>query len=134
LSRRPGAQICNDQGILPQLALRMAAPDPHKRGHQRLEDPDRAVIVALGECLSAAAKADRGRTWGEFAVGLTRFHLRQSGCQNFVAGCRCDQGVVDIGKMRARLREEPIAISSDFLPIGVQTCLAEQREPPEQRG
>ena len=80
------------------------------------------------------AKADRGRTWGEFAVGVTSFHLRQSGCQHPAARCRCDQRVVDIGKVCARLREEPIAIGGDFLPIGRQTCLAGKREPPEQRG
>src|SRR6476659_3522187 len=93
-----GAQTGNDQRVLPQLTLDMAAADPHNRGHQRLEDADRGVIIALGECLDAATKADRGRTGGEFAVGLTRFHLRQPGFQNLSARCRCDQGAVDIGK------------------------------------
>ncbi len=125
-----GAQIGNDQGILPQLTLGMAAADPHNRGHQRLEAADRVFVVAFGERSNAVTKLDGGGTRGELAVGVPSFHLRQSGCQHPAAGCRCDQGVMDIGKVRTSLREEPIAKSGDFLPIGLQACLAGERKSP----
>ena len=53
-------QTSNDQSVLPQLALRMAAADPHHRGHQRFKDADRVLIVALGKCPNAATKVDGG--------------------------------------------------------------------------
>src|SRR3979490_3016083 len=40
-------QARDDQGVLPQLTLCMAAADPHDRRHQRVKDTDRLVIVTL---------------------------------------------------------------------------------------
>ena len=44
--------------------------------------------------------------------------------QAFGARRRCDQSVVDIGKVRARPREKSIAVNGNFLPMRFKTCLA----------
>ncbi len=111
----------------------MAAADPHHRWNQRLEDADRLLMVAFRECADAKAKPDGGGARGQSAVGCTRFHFRKSCFQNRAAGCRRSQRVMDIGKMRPRPREEMVAIGGHFAPIGLQTGLAGQREPPQQR-
>src|SRR6185295_12705946 len=49
------------------------------------------------------------------------------------AGCRCDQGVMHIGEVNARLWKESIAIAGNILPIRLQTRFAGKREAPEQR-
>jgi hypothetical protein len=67
------AQTRDDQGVLPQLTLRMAAADPHDRRHQRFKDADRVVIVALGERSNAATQSDRGGPRGQPAIGLKSF-------------------------------------------------------------
>src|SRR5712672_1261215 len=71
-------QACDDQGVLPQLTLCMAAADPHDRRHQRFKDADRVVIVALGERSNAPTQPDRGSTRGQPAIGLKSFQFRQS--------------------------------------------------------
>ena len=54
------AETSNDQGVLPQLTLCVAAADPHKCGHQRFKDADCVVIVALGKRSNAATEVDGG--------------------------------------------------------------------------
>ncbi len=51
-------QTSNNQSVLPQLALRMAAANPHDRGHQRLKDANRVLIIAFGKCLNTATSVN----------------------------------------------------------------------------
>ena len=53
-------QTSNNQSILPQLALRMAAANPNDRRHQRLEDANRILVIAFGKCPNAATKVNGG--------------------------------------------------------------------------
>ena len=127
------AQACHDKGVFPQFALGMAAADPHQLRHQRLEDADGALMIAIGESLHAATEADRSFARGELAAGGTRFHLRQSCLQTFGICCRGHQRVVDVGEMGARLREESFAIGGDFAPMRLQPRDSGERKPPQQR-
>lgn len=112
----------------------MAAADPHEVSHQRLEDTDCALMIAFGERLDAARELDRGPARRQFAVGDALLQLGQSRFQLVAAGCRRDQRVMDVGKVRTSLREVFFAVSGDILPMRLQTGLAGQGKPPQQRG
>ncbi len=90
-------------------------------------------MIALGEGLDAAAEADRGRTGGELAAGGACFHLRKPRLQALLVRCRRHQGVVEVAKMRAGLRDEFFAIGGDFTPVRLQPRDAGERQPPQQR-
>ena len=64
---------------------------------------------------------------------LKSFQFRQSCFQGDAARCRRHQGVVDIGKVRTGPWEVTVAIGGDFPPIGLQSSLAGERKPPQQR-
>ena len=129
-----GAQTGYDQRVFPQFALGVAAADPGQFRDRRLEQSDRAVMVALGERLDAAAELDRGAARRQLAGGFALLQLRQSGVEGVAAGHRCGQRMVDVGEMRAGLREILLAIGDHVSPVRLQPGLSGQRQPPQQRG
>ena len=75
----------DDQCIFPQFALGVAAADPRQFGNRRLEQTDRAVIVACRKRPDAATELDRAAARRQLAVGGARFQLGQPRVEGITA-------------------------------------------------
>ena len=121
LSWLPGAQTRDDQSVLVQFALGVAAADADKVSQARLEYSDGVFIVALRKRLDAAIESNQDVARHELArsVEVRQFLQSMVQCLPIFAGCR-SQCIVKVDKMTAGARKGLLPVIGQLAPMGLK--------------
>ena len=103
-----GAQTGDDQRVLAQFALSVAAADAYDFGHQRLQDTDGVLVVTFGERLEAAIESNQERARRELAGRFERFQFNDPTLAPGAISCRGrNERVVIVDEMHAGMGKCP---------------------------
>ena len=113
--------MSDDQGILEDLALGVAAADPRQLDERWLEHSRRLGVVATAERRSTRRKSGCDFAWRQAAIPVEALQPRDAALHaSFVTGGGFCESGVEIGKGETSVREMPPRMRRHLVPFLVE--------------
>jgi hypothetical protein len=114
----PRTKISNDQGILKDLALSVAAANPRQVDERRFEHSRRLGVVTAAERRSTRRKSGCDLAWRQAAILVEALQPCDASLHaSFVTGRGFCESGVEIGKSEAGAREMALCMRHDLGPF-----------------